>query len=87
MDDIELDNFRKKLANEIHNFSVPIDFEGLIKQGLLKKVGKSYYINDLNALPESVRKRIKTIANGRHGAKVTFYKETKSMKNLAAKLK
>jgi len=58
----KLINIRKMLANESHAYSIPIDFEGLIEQGILKKVGKSYYVDDLNSLPESIRKRINTFS-------------------------
>jgi len=83
----KLTNIRKMLANEAYNFSIPIDFDGLIKQGLLKKVGKSYYVDNPDSLPENITKRIKSISNGRYGKKVTFYKETKTMKNMADKFK
>jgi len=87
MSDKKVVNIKKMLANESHAFSVPIDYEGLIEQGVLKKVGKSYYVDDPKTLPKDIAKRIKTIANGRYGQRVTFYKETKTMKNMAAKFK
>jgi len=76
------------IANQSHAMSTPIDFEGLIQQGLLKKVGKSYYVDNVDALPESAKMNIKTIATGsKHGIKVTFYKDTKSIKKIAEKFK
>jgi hypothetical protein len=87
MNNNKITNIRKMLANESHAFSVPIDYENLIEKGLLKKVGKSYYVDNLNSLPEEIAKRIKTSSNGRHGIRVTFYKETKAMKNMAEKFK
>ena len=87
MSDKKIVNITKMLANESHVFSLPIDYDGLIEQGVLKKVGKSYYVDDPKVLPNDVAKRIKTIANGRHGKRVTFYKETKTMKNMAEKFK
>lgn len=83
----KLVNLEKMLANESHDFSVPIDFESLIEKGVLKKVGKSYYIDHPEDLPKNISKRIKTISNGRHGKRVTFFKETKAMKNMANKFK
>jgi hypothetical protein len=87
MNNKKIVNIKKMLANESHAFSVPIDYEGLIEQGLLKKVGKSYYVDNPASLPGEIAKRIKTISNGRHGKRVTFYKETKTMKNMADKFK
>jgi hypothetical protein len=86
MDEEEKDNLRNRLANATYAFSIPTDYAGLIERGLLKKVGKSYYVDDINALPENVRKRIKDLSNGRYGTRVTFYKESKSAKKMADKL-
>ncbi|MGK0272330.1 MAG: hypothetical protein ACI88H_002999 [Cocleimonas sp.] len=85
MDEKELDEIRKMVANQSLALSKPIDFETLISQGILKLVGKSYYVNNIADLPDEVRKRIKNFANGKHGVKVTFIKETKSMSKLSKK--
>lgn len=86
MNDEELKKMRKKLANEYHIMSIPIDFDQLIKDGLLKKIGKSYYTDSIHNLPENVSKRIISTSMTKNGIKVTFSKETKSMKKMADKL-
>ena len=86
MNDEELKKMRKKLANEYHIMSIPIDFDQLIKDGLLKKIGKSYYTDHIHNLPENVCKRITSSSETKNGIKVTFSKETKSMEKIADKL-
>ncbi|MEI8598880.1 hypothetical protein P4S64_18760 [Vibrio sp. M60_M31a] len=87
MDQEEIDNIRKMLANESYALSQPIDFDKLISDGLIKKVGNSYYTDDFNALPESVKKRVHNVSNGRYGIKLVFIKETKKMAKLAEEFK
>ena len=65
--------------------STPIDFDQLIKDGLLKRIGKSYYVDNIHNLPENVSKRITSVSETKNGIRVTFSKETKSMKKLADK--
>ncbi|MDP2842756.1 MAG: hypothetical protein Q8O06_03825 [Acetobacterium sp.] len=81
----EREKMRKMLAQEAHILSTPIDFDQLIKDGLLKKIGKSYYVDNIHDLPENVGKRITSVSQTKNGTKVTFSKETKSMKKLADK--
>lgn len=83
MDEKELEEIRKMIANKSNVLATPIDFEDLIKKGLLKKVGKSYYTDNIHALPKKVTEKIKSTSNGRYGIKLTFYKETKSIKKIA----
>ncbi|MBE9490895.1 MAG: hypothetical protein IMY67_11415 [Bacteroidetes bacterium] len=87
MDEEELNKIRKMVANESHALSTPIDFDDLINKGILKHVGKSYYVENLNLLPENIRKKIKNSSKGRYGIKVTFYKETNKMSVLSKKFK
>ncbi len=85
MNNDELKKMRKVLAKESHIMSIPIDFNQLIKDGLLKKIGKSYYTDNIHNLPKSISKRIISVSKTKNGLKVTFSKETKSIKKLADK--
>lgn len=76
----------KKLVESIRAFAEPIDFDQLIKDGLLIQKGRSYYAPDIKALPDKVSKRIKEAVPTKNGLRVTFHKEKKSMKKLASKL-
>ena len=81
------DEMVKELAKAAHAFSIPIDFEKLISDRLLKKIGRSYYVENINLLPEPVSKRIKTATPTKNGIRVTFYKESKSLAKLSENLK
>ncbi len=83
MDEKKVNELGKMVANKAHALSMPLDFDALISKGILKQVGKSYYVESLKRLPEEVRKRIKNVSKGRYGIRVEFYKETKSMAKLA----
>ena len=85
MDEKELNDIRKMVANRSHEASIPIDYEALISKGILKKVGKSYYVESINSLPKDLKSRVKSMSKGRYGIKVTFSKETQSMKKLSKK--
>ncbi|EGQ9162802.1 hypothetical protein F7U82_24640 [Vibrio parahaemolyticus] len=87
MNQNEIDDIRKMVANESYAASQPIDFEKLISDGLIKKVGNSYYTDDFNALPENIKKRVRNPRKGRYGIKLEFTKETKKMAALAEKFK
>ena len=79
------ENMVKQLAEEVQAFTTPIDFDQLVRDGLLLKKGKSYYAPDINALPEMVCKRIKDITPTKNGLRVTFCKESKSLKKWTVK--
>ncbi|EPW6433266.1 hypothetical protein ACWOYR_004728 [Vibrio parahaemolyticus] len=64
MNQNEIDDIRKMVANESYAASQPIDFEKLISDGLIKKVGNSYYTDDFNALPENIKKRVRNPPKG-----------------------
>lgn len=81
----EVEKMRKMLAKETRIMSTPIDFDKLIKDGLLKKIGKSYYTDNIHNLQENVSKRIRSFSKTKNGIRVTFSKETKLMKKLADK--
>lgn len=76
----------KNIVESIKSFAEPIDFKKLLEDGVLTLKGKSYYITDLNLLPEHVSKKLKSIEPTKNGIKVTFYKETKAIQKLARKL-
>ena len=69
MDNDEIEKIVKKLANQSHAMSTAIDLDQLIKNGALKLIGKSYYIQDIKLLPEHAKERIKSLTQGKHGTK------------------
>jgi len=77
----------QKLTRSAEAHSKSVDFEQLIKDGLLIQKGKSYYAPDLHALPEDVALRINDVTHTKNGTKVTFSKESKSAEKLACQLK
>jgi hypothetical protein len=83
----ELRSMARKLANEAHALATPIDLPELRSTGVLKKIGNSYYTDNIHNLPENVSKKISAVAKTRHGFRLTFYKETKSVRGLAEDLK
>ncbi|WLI16616.1 hypothetical protein [Pseudomonas wuhanensis] len=76
----------REIAKSAQAFAEAIDFDKLIKDGLLIRKGKSFYATDLKALPETVSRRIKEISATKDGLRVSFYKESKSLKKLASQL-
>lgn len=86
MEKEELEEIRKMVANDSYTLSLPINFDEMIETGVLRKIGKSYYTDNLDLLPDLARKRLKNVSSGKHGLKVTFTKETKSMAKIAKSL-
>ena len=80
------EDLKKKLASEVIMHATPIDFAKLIKDGVIKQIGKSYYTDNIHKLPYHVAQRIKSMAGTKKGTKLTFYKVTKSIKKTAEKL-
>ena len=87
MKEEELKVLAKLVANEAHALATPIDFDKLVKDGVLMRTGKSYYTDNVRSLPEHVAKKISSIEQTKKGTKLTFYKETKSMKKVAEDFK
>lgn len=87
MDEDELNEIRKIVANKAHLLSKSVDVEFLIDEGIVKQVGKSFYVESLDLLPEDTRKLLKSVKKGRYGIRVEFAKGSKSMANLAEKFK
>lgn len=83
----ELRIMAKMIANEAHALATPIDFDLLLKTGVLNKIGKTYYTDNVRSLPEYVAKKISSAEQTKNGTKLTFYKETKSVKKIAEDLK
>ena len=81
------DKMIEELAKSAYAFSIPIDFEKLISDGLLKKIGHSYYVDNIGSLPESISIRIKSISHTKRGIRVTFCKESKRMKELSKNIR
>lgn len=81
------DEMTREIAKAAQAFAEPIDFERLINDGLLIKKGRSFYAPDLKALPENISKRIKAATSTKDGLRVTFHKESKSLKKIAESLK
>lgn len=78
---------KQQVAEEAHALATPLDFENLVATGVLKQIGKSYYTDNIHTLPEHVVKKISSTEHTKKGIKLSFYKETKSIKNLAEKTK
>lgn len=83
----EIERISKEMAKVAHIHATPIDFDKLIKEGLLRKVGRSYYTDNIHGLPENVSKKIKALTNTKQGIRLTFHKESKSMIKLAERTK
>lgn len=77
----------QKLTQSAEAHSKPINFEQLLRDGLLIQKGKEYYAPDLHALPKDIALRIKDVTHTQNGTKVTFSKESKSAEKLARQLK
>ena len=57
----------KEFIASLKLLSTPIDFEQLEADGQLIKTGAWYQVNDINTLPDHVRKQIKNIKNDGKG--------------------
>lgn len=77
----------KEFSKLVECAATPVDFDKLIREGLLRKIGKSYYTDNVAALPETVRMRVIGVAETKNGHRLTFSRERKGMKNLSEKLK
>jgi hypothetical protein len=77
----------REIARSAQAYAEPIDFDKLIKDGLLIKKGRSFYIRNLETLPEKVSKRIKSAVITKDGLRVTFHKESKALKRIAEQLR
>ncbi len=80
------EDLKKKIASKIIKDATPIDFAKLIKDGVIKQIGKSYYTDNIHKLPDDVAQKIKSTDKTKNGLKLTFYKVTKSIKKTAEQL-
>lgn len=87
MNNDELKNIVKMLANHSHAASIVIDYDDLVNKGILNLVGKSYYVDRLDSLPIGIRGRVVSYSKGKYGMKVVFSKDSKAMKKLADEYK
>lgn len=79
----EITKIQKEVGNVAHILATPIDFDELIDAGLVKKIGTSYYTDNIHGLPKNVSQKIDSIKQTKNGLKLTFCKETKAIKKLA----
>jgi hypothetical protein len=66
------EEFRQKVVE----LATPIDFDQLIRDGVLAKDGAWYRILDLKRLPKHASGKIKTIQTGPKGTKIKFFPVT-----------
>jgi len=78
---------KENIASKIIMHAIPIDFAKLIKDGVMKKIGKSYYSNNIKKLPDHVAIKIRSMAETEHGIRLTFYNATKTDIKKAEELK
>lgn len=84
MDRAEL---RKLLVESVRLLAAPIDFEALVRDGVLEPVGKGYRVLDFNRLPEQARKRMRSMTQRKDGSLIVQFskaKPTKAMMRLLA---
>lgn len=62
----------KEIERRMKLIKKPIDKDQLVKDGILKKIGRSYYLGDVEEIPEEVSLKIKAIAQTSKGVRVTF---------------
>lgn len=78
----------REIAKSSHAFSEPIDLSDVLEKGLLTMKGRSYYVQNLNLLPEKIRVRIKQSTPTKYGIRVSFYlKGSKGLKKIANQLR
>jgi hypothetical protein len=56
-------------AAEAKNLAEPVDFEALEREGILTKSGAWYRVQNLRALPASVRRKIRDLSQDSKGLK------------------
>lgn len=65
---------KEQLRREILDFIAPVDFEKLLKTGVLTKIGRSFYAKDIRKLPKSVTAKITAVSVTKRGSRLTFSK-------------
>jgi hypothetical protein len=70
---------KEELKERIKVLTTPIDFDALIKSGVLERQGKRYKVIKWNELPPHATGKIKTITQSNKGTFVTFYPVDKKL--------
>jgi hypothetical protein len=74
---------KDEVLEKARSLAIPIDFEDLIKKGVLEKKGAWYKILDMERLPIHAKDKITELASG---GMAKFSKATKSAQRLVDKL-
>lgn len=77
----------QELTKHLKYATTRIDFEKLIQKGLLRKIGRSYYTDNVRGLPKAVRMKITAIAETKSGIRLTFSQSSKKAQKLYKKVK
>ena len=77
----------EEVKEGILELAKPIDFEQLIRDGVLEKDGAWYKVLDFKNLPKHASRKLKTIETGPKGTRVKFYPVTKATLKLAERLR
>lgn len=70
---------KEELRDRIKVLTTPIDFDALIKSGVLEKKGARYKVIKWNELPPHATGKIKTVTQSDKGTFVTFYPVDKKL--------
>lgn len=76
----------RKVGVEVRKLAQPVDFEALVKEGLLTKVGAWWAVSDMHKLPEHVSVKISEVKVVKGKALVKLRK-TSEFESLAKKFK
>ncbi|TNY59226.1 hypothetical protein CGK66_09115 [Vibrio parahaemolyticus] len=61
------------------NIPPPLDLDKLVSEGVIKKIGKSYYASSLDELPREVSFYLKQPKKGLYGIKLEFLTPPKGL--------
>lgn len=70
---------KEELKERIKVLTTPIDFDALIKEGILEKQGAWYKVLKVNELPPHASGKVKKIKHSDKGLFVTFYPVDKKL--------
>jgi len=70
---------KEELRNRIKVLTTPIDFEALIKTGVLEKKGAWYKVIKWGELPAHASSKVKSMKQTKDGIFVTFYPVDKKL--------
>lgn len=69
---------KEELRQNVIELATPIDFEQLIRDGILEKDGAWYKVHNFKRLPRHASIKVKTMETGPKGLRVKFRPITKS---------